>query len=291
VNQEGNSGRRTALLAAGLLVGLALVGLAAGERWRGGAGRAEGSLPLFVVDAMLVVGAVLGAVTMVLFALVYGGSYGSLSLERRRRSSTMRVLTSVAIVIIAIFAVVAIRKAWTDRFDNDGRSDPAAVQPGERPEENGERAEDRTLDWRFVGGAFVVALIGSAYAARLLMRNAHGPTLPEDPAEAVAAILDDTLQDLYDERDPRRAVVAAYARMERALAAHGLPRRDSEAPAEYLERTLEELSASASSASRLTRLFEWARFSDHPVEPGMKTEAIQALEAVRDELTAPLAPV
>jgi Domain of unknown function (DUF4129) len=290
VNQQGNSGRRTAVLAAGLLIGLTLVGLAAGERWRGGEGRAEGSVPMLVIDAMLVVGAVLGAVTMVLFALVYGGSYGSVALERKR-SSTMRVLTSVAIVIIAIFAVVAMRKAWAERFGREARDDPPAVQSAQSTEEDGQRAEDRTLDWRVVGGAFVVALIGSAYAARLLLRNAHEPTLPEDPAEAVAAILDDTLQDLYDERDPRRAVVAAYARMERALAAHGLPRHRSEAPAEYLERTLEELSASASSASRLTRLFEWARFSDHPVELGMKTEAIQALEAVRDELTAPLAPV
>ena len=290
MNHQGNSGRKTALLTAGLLVGLTLVGLAAGERWRGGEGRAEGSVPMFVIDGMLVVGAMLGAVTMVLFALVYGGAYGSVALERKR-SSTMRVVTSVAIVIVAIFAVVAIRKAWAERFQNNGRSDPAMVQPGSRPQEEGAQAEDRTLDWRLVGSAFAVALIGSAYAARLLMRNAHEPGLPEDPAEAVAAILDDTLQDLYDERDPRRAVVAAYARMERALAAHGLPRHRAEAPAEYLERALEELSASASSASRLTRLFEWARFSDHPVEPGMKTEAIQALEAVRDELTAPLAPV
>lgn len=290
MNGGGNSGRRTALLAAGLLLGFALVGLAAGERWRGGEGRAEGSVPLFVIDAMLVVGAMLGAVTMVLFALVYGGSYGSVALERRR-SSTMRVLTSVAIVIIAIFAVVAMRKAWGERFGQKTSADPVPAKVAQQAKGEGAAAEDRTLDWRVVGGAFVVALLGSAYAARLLMRNTHEPGLPEDPAEAVAAILDDTLQDLYDERDPRRAVVAAYARMERALAAHGLPREQSEAPAEYLERTLEELSASASSASRLTHLFEWARFSAHPVEPGMKAEAIQALEAVRDELTAPLAPV
>lgn len=290
MNQGGNSGRRTALLAAGLVLGLALVGLAAGERWRSGEGRAEGAVPVLLIDAMLVVGAILGAVTMVLFALVYGGSYGSVALERRRRSSTMRVLTSVAIVIIAIFAVVAIRKAWSDRF-GDRRPEAAQTQPGPqaeaRPGENGAR----TLDWRFVGGAFVVALIGSAYAARLLLRNAYGPDAPDDPAEAVAAILDDTLEDLRGERDPRRAVIATYARMERVLAVHGLPRQRSEAPLEYLERALEELHASASSASRLTRLFEWARFSHHPVEPGMKEEAIQALEAVRDELTAPLAPV
>jgi hypothetical protein len=291
VNPEGNNGRRTALLVGGLVLGLALVGLAAGERWRGGEGRAEGSVPILVIDALLVVGAILGAVTLVLFALVYGGSYGSVALERRKRSSTTRVLTSVAIVILAIFAVVAVRKAWADRFGNDRRDESAQVEPSQPSEAGDGESADRTLDWRFVGGAFVVALIGSAYAARLLMRNTLEPEPDDDPAEAVAAILDDTLQDLYDERDPRKAVVATYARMERALAAHGLPRERSEAPAEYLERALEELSASASSASRLTRLFEWARFSDHPVEPGMKTEAIQALEAVRDELTAPLAPV
>jgi Domain of unknown function (DUF4129) len=290
VNERDNRGRRTALLTAGLVLGLALVGLAAGERWRAGEGDAEGSVPLVVVDAMLVVGAVLGAVTMVLFALVYGGSYGSVALERRKRSSTMRVLTSVTIVIVAIFAVVAIRKAFRDRFGNDGAAKSAQVQPARRDRAAQAQANDRTLDWRFVGGAFVVALAGSAYAARLLLRNAHEPE-PEDAAEAVAAILADTLEDLRDERDPRRAVIATYARMERALAAHGLPRRHSEAPLEYLERALEELSASASSAARLTRLFEWARFSDHPVETGMKEEAIEALEAVRAELAAPLAPV
>jgi Domain of unknown function (DUF4129) len=275
---------------AGLVLGLALVGLAAGERWRSGGGEAEGSVPTVVVDAMLVVGAMLGGVTMVLFALVYGGMYGSVALERKRRSSTMRVLTSVTIVIVAIFAVVAVRKAFQDRFGNDGAAPSEAVQTQRRDQAEQGTDGERTLDWRFVGGAFAVALVGSAYAARLLLRNAHEPAA-EDTAQTLAAILDDTLEDLKGERDPRRAVVAAYARMERALAAHGLPRRSSEAPLEYLERALEELSASASSASRLTRLFEWARFSDHPVEPGMKEEAIEALEAVRAELTAPLAPV
>jgi MFS family permease len=290
VDQRGNTGRRTALLAAGLVLGLALVGLAAGERWRSGEGEAEGSVPTVVVDAMLVIGAMLGGVTMVLFAMVYGGMYGSVALERKRRSSTMRVLTSVTIVIVAIFAVVAVRKAFQDRFGNDGVAPSEAVQTQRRDEAEPGADGDRTLDWRFVGGAFAVALVGSAYAARLLLRNAYEPA-PEDTAQALAAILDDTLEDLKGERDPRRAVVAAYASMERALAAHGLPRRSSEAPLEYLERALEELSASASSASRLTRLFEWARFSDHRVEPGMKEEAIEALEAVRAELTAPLAPV
>ena len=46
------------------------------------------------------------------------------------------------------------------------------------------------------------------------------------------------------------------------------------------------LRASAASVTRLTDLFEWAKFSRHDVDHGMKDEAIAALVAVRDELRA-----
>ena len=38
-------------------------------------------------------------------------------------------------------------------------------------------------------------------------------------------MLDETLDDLRNEADPRKAVIAAYARMEKILAGHGLGRR------------------------------------------------------------------
>jgi hypothetical protein len=84
-------------------------------------------------------------------------------------------------------------------------------------------------------------------------------------------------------------VIAAYARMERALAASGLARTQAEAPREYLERTLPELGASAGSAKRLTALFERAKFSPHRIDAGMKEEAIAALTALRDELRGTVA--
>ena len=99
-------------------------------------------------------------------------------------------------------------------------------------------------------------------------------------------MLDETLDDLRAEADPRRAVIAAYARMERALGAYGLPRNPSEAPDEYLQRIFGDLEVSRLSTSRLTALFSWAKFSGHDVAPEMKQEAIEALEAVREELRA-----
>ena len=53
-----------------------------------------------------------------------------------------------------------------------------------------------------------------------------------------------------------------------------------------MTRVLEDLTASAAAVRRLTRLYERARFSVHAVDPLMKDDAIEALEAVRDELRA-----
>ena len=99
--------------------------------------------------------------------------------------------------------------------------------------------------------------------------------------------LDESLDDLRNEPDLRRAIIAAYARMETAFGLAGIPRRPSEAPTEYMERALTAIDASAPAAHRLTVLFEWAKFSHHEPEPEMRDEAIDALVAVRDELREP----
>src|SRR5205807_5827058 len=101
-----------------------------------------------------------------------------------------------------------------------------------------------------------------------------------------AAARDASLDDLRADPDLRRAIMAAYARMEPGLAAAGVPRRPAEAPLEYLERTLLALDTSQTSVRRLTDLFEWAKFSHHEPEPSMRDEAVEALIAVRDELRA-----
>jgi hypothetical protein len=104
--------------------------------------------------------------------------------------------------------------------------------------------------------------------------------------DLLAAALDESIDDLRTEPDVRRAIIAAYARMETALAAAGIPRHRAEAPLEYMERALLSLDTSAPAVRTLTDLFEWARFSHHESEPSMRDEAIDALIAVRDELRA-----
>ena len=130
----------------------------------------------------------------------------------------------------------------------------------------------------------IVVLVSGVIA---VTRSRRAPRLfGESTPEVLAAALDESLDDLRNDPDLRRAIIAAYARMEIALAAAGIPRDPAEAPLEYVERALLTLDASASAVRRLTDLFEWARFSHHEPEPSMRDDAVDALSAVRDELRA-----
>jgi hypothetical protein len=144
-------------------------------------------------------------------------------------------------------------------------------------------AREPRFQWPLL--AAVLAL-GTAGAAAYLAQRRRRGTLRARPmlADELSIALDDAIDDVRAESDPRRAVIKAYARMEQILGAHGLPRRPEETPYEYLARTLRTVSASAVSAARLTDLYERARFSQHEIDPTMRDRAIGALTAVRDEL-------
>lgn len=135
----------------------------------------------------------------------------------------------------------------------------------------------------------VVGLIGAAVAALTIASRRRRHALGEDDAavaEQLADVLDETLDDLRAEPDPRRAVIAAYARLERSFAVAGLPRRAQETAVEYVPRALDGLEVDPEAVRTLTGLFTTAKFSHHPVDDGMKLEAISALERIRDDLRA-----
>jgi len=136
--------------------------------------------------------------------------------------------------------------------------------------------------------AFAVVLAGAALVALRRRRAAvvEEAATTEAPAAELAASIGDAIDDLEREPDARRAVVAAYARMEGVLARQGLARRASDTPLEYLRRALLGLTRSHGAVERLTALFELARFSDRPVDTDMKSDAIAALREIRDGLTA-----
>ena len=114
-------------------------------------------------------------------------------------------------------------------------------------------------------------------------RRRRPDALTPEQLKELGDALDEAIDDLRRDPDPRRAVIAAYARMEQALTLHGFPRRPSEAPYEYLSRVARDLEAEQPVAA-LTELFEVAKFSEHSVDEAMRGRAIDALTAVRREV-------
>ncbi len=135
-----------------------------------------------------------------------------------------------------------------------------------------------------VGGLF---LLGGVW---IVIRRQGQPARVMPEAEAVEEVLARTIgssiDDLRRERDPRRAVIAAYANLERVLAQRGLGRRQAEVPHEYLARILIALQVRAGAVRALTELFEYAKFSPHEIDAAMKKNAIESLVAVKEDLEA-----
>jgi hypothetical protein len=286
---ESSARIRNALLtAAGVLGAVVLVAIAArGSTSTGDSSSRKPSDALLDVFFGLYVVAMIAGAVMFVYLLVLRRHLKAQTGQAPRKS-LLQMLTSM-VILLAVSALLARRlmnwerpppveaeeavgQAQTIPVDATTTPPPTTYEPG--------------VSW--IAVTITVALIVLAVAAWWLSgrarRRARGevePTL----AAAVAQAVDESLDDLRAEPDPRRAVIAAYARLERVLAAHGLPRKPSEAPLEYLARMLNELSVSDHAARTLTQLFERAKFSQHAVASEMKEQAIEALETVRNDLT------
>jgi Domain of unknown function (DUF4129) len=140
------------------------------------------------------------------------------------------------------------------------------------------------FQWPLALSVIGVLVLGGVLVYVRARRHPLRPLQPPTLEASLMATVEMTIEDLRRERDPRRAVVAAYAQMERTLAAHGLNRHAAETPFEYLARVLRDLEVRDSAVRTLTTLFEYAKFSPHDIEAPMKEEAIAALLAIRDDL-------
>jgi len=136
--------------------------------------------------------------------------------------------------------------------------------------------------WGVLAGVVVAAAVIVVMRRRL--RRARDGWAGTVVPRGLPAVIEESLEELEREGDPRRAVIRAYVGMEGALARHGLGRKPFEAPQEYLARALGAIRVSRPAGERLTGLFQRARFSEHPIAAQMKQDAITALVAVRDEL-------
>lgn len=140
-----------------------------------------------------------------------------------------------------------------------------------------------------IAGAFVVAR-GRRVASGL----AETPAVPAavrapTAGEALARAAELGLTRITDRsREPREAIIACYAVMERHLADHpDVAPREFDTATEVLARAVEHHALPADNASRLVELFTEARFSPHLMTERHRTDAVAMLRLVLDELRDP----
>lgn len=226
----------------------------------------------------------------------------------------LRIRPSWRLVVIVIGAVLTwlvmvallaqVRLGQTDPgsrqatpLPNRPGVDPRPSPPPAVPTAGGEEA------WRYLTAgsvALVLLIVAGAILLRIRTRapapsvaiqdvaGADVPAAPEGGSLAVAAELGlAVVGDLN--REPREAIIACYAAMERALAdAPEAAPQDSDTASEVLERAVRRGVIHAEGGTELVKLFAEARFSTHVMIEAHREAAERALRLVLTELRNPV---
>jgi hypothetical protein len=164
--------------------------------------------------------------------------------------------------------------------------------PPDTPPDSGTNVVDYLIAPMLVLMALVVA--GTAIASRrqrgMSVSGAPGegaePSVASAATDSLARAAEHGLAEIEDlSREPREAIIACYAAMERELTrVPGAAPRDFDTPTEVLARAVHLHALHADSATQLVDLFEEARFSPHVMNEGHRDTAVRVLRLVLSEL-------
>jgi hypothetical protein len=278
---------RLAVVAVALLVLLGLVAFASRSSF--GHASTAAPTPAYVNWAV--------SIFLILFVLMIPFAVWAYSMQMREflvqkpRSFQGRVIRTLSLILV--LAVIGAGVMWFrshgDLRGFSGLHAPPVGPLGRRGGHPGAaKPYQPTFQWPVLWVTLALLLAVAAWWWWTMRSRAADAPHDEDEQPAMAADVAATIADAIDgleaEPDARRAVIAAYARMETVLARHGLRRRPSDTPIEYLRRVLLSITTRADAVRSLTGLFEQAKFSSHRIDDAMKQDAIAALREIRDDL-------
>ena len=260
---------------------------------------------LFAVVAMLTVSMAIIAIAIITQARrrapSSAGGPPRRELAGERRPVTWKMVLVGVGVLAAWLLLIALLSRWNLPIGVDQPAQNAATTPPTAGPQPPNRLDGPA------SGANVVPVLATAALLLLMLlvaaaviggrrrRPAAADTTwsDDEPARAPAAGPDPLtraaevgLAEMGDRtREPREAIIACYAAMEREL--ENSPRvvpRESDTPSEVLARAVEHRALRADSAIELVELFEEARFSPHVMTEQHRDAALRVLSLVLSEL-------
>jgi hypothetical protein len=145
----------------------------------------------------------------------------------------------------------------------------------------------------------LIIVVGTAIMSRRRWKASIPRTIVDDyiesapppkPSESLVRAAELGLAEIGDlNREPREAIIACYAAMERELAnVPGAAPQDFDTPTEVLVRAVEHQALHVDNAVELVNLFEEARFSPHVMNETHREVAVQVLQLVLADLRSPV---
>ena len=234
---------------------------------------------------------------MIALLLLWVGTPTARRSKRKRRTiagdefdelgtSVWTTAKTVAVLLLglAIFCIATVPLLSRDSapLQSGAGADPSASARSARniPDRP---ADSVNLGWLLVPVVVTFAILAPAAVVirrRRLERNAMHAGETSAFGRAVRA----SIAALEAERDPRTAILRAYARMEQAFRDVEIVRARDETASEFLGRTMGRLPVSAGAAAALTERFEEVRFSTHLITEADREQALASLHRVEQEL-------
>ncbi|WP_445161543.1 DUF4129 domain-containing protein [Mycobacterium sp. Dal123C01] len=219
----------------------------------------------------------------------------------RGRPSWRVVLIGFAVIAAWLLIVLLLSRlslpfgvAPVEHTADTGASSHGAAPPQHRPPHNGSGDMLGILLAATVPMLLLI-VVGTVIMSRRRFRAATLHTLADDDtgyrpptrhSESLVRAAELGLAEMADlSREPREAIIACYAAMERELAnVPGAAPQAFDTPTEVLARAVELRALHIDNAVQLVRLFEEARFSPHVMNEGHRDVAVDVLRLVLAEL-------
>ncbi|WP_197375771.1 DUF4129 domain-containing protein [Mycolicibacterium baixiangningiae] len=301
--------RTVAVIVLILLAGVGLRGQLPGAERTADEPIEPGAGPLIAVVVMLALSMAVIAVSVVSQSrnpVVRPETSGDLPRERggdgRRWTWRMALVVAAALAVWLLVVVALMRLGgWLDMPTDQPAApssdpDPSGAADSTPPPDEEEAPGSVDVFGYFAGAAalFVVLSAIATMVGRTKRRRpaaavtvaADGEVAPVSGTRSLARAAERGLIAIGDlSREPREAIIACYAAMERELGkSPGAMPLDSDTPSEVLARAVDRNLLHGGNATELVDLFEEARFSTHVMGEEHREAAVQVLQLVLREL-------
>jgi hypothetical protein len=240
-----------------------------------------------------------GVVLVVAFLLLWVETPTAPSLRRKRRAPTGDEhvglgaalwtagktigIAMLAVAVLCIAALPLLSHVSVPSQSGLARA-PVSARVGTARTEGGSSAHSVNLRWLLIPIAVTFVILAPAAALFRRQRLKRGRAGDGEEEGALGWAVRASIAALESERDPRRAILRAYAGMEQAFRSVEIVRARDETESEFLRRTMRRLPVSAGAAAALTERFEEVRYSTHEMTEADREQALASLVRVEREL-------